>query len=462
MTHSPRIAVIGGGWAGAAAALKLTRAGRRVHLFEASRVPGGRARAVSHDDRVYDNGQHLLLGAYHRSLALIASLQPLEHAVTRLPLSLRTAGGMTQQLALTTPALSSPWHLLGAFLSARGLTIADRLTTLRWANDVLRSRRIIAGDTTVSNLLATQPAVPRALLWEPLCVAALNTPADVASATVFVEVLRRSFLGDRSDSDLIIPRLDLSQLFPVPALAEVVLQGGEVTLGAAVRGVRVERAPDGRMRYVLDVGDSEHVFEHLVIATGPQHVARLLSALLANPVAVDALGSQAIAACQQMMDTLPRLTYEPITTIHFEFLHRGAVRSHPAQVLEHAAMLMLDGQPGQWLFWQRLANGHWRASMVISAHRRAEDARSLVDAALRQLRAAWNVPAPVWQTVVTEKRATYACTPTNVAALKHLPTAAGHLHFAGDWTYPILPATLEAAVISGERAAQAIINGQKQ
>lgn len=462
MTHSRRIAVIGGGWAGAAAALTLTRAGRYVHVFEASRIPGGRARAISHDDRVYDNGQHLLLGAYQRSLALIASVQPLERSVTRLPLSLRAVGNGAQQLALTTPPLPSPWHLLAAFLSARGLSITDRLATLRWADRVLRSKQAIAGEATVSTLLATQPAAPRALLWEPLCVAALNTPADIASASVLVEVLRRSFLGERSDSDLIIPSADLSQLFPVPALAEVAGQGSEVTLGTAVRGVRVERAPVGRTRYVLDVGDREHAFEQLVIATGPQHVARLLSPLVSNPVAVDALGNQAVTACEQVMKTLQCLTYEPITTIHFEFLHRGAVRSHPAQVLEHAAMLMLDGQPGQWLFWHRLASGHWRASVVISAHRRTEDARSLVDVALRQLRAAWNVPAPVWQTVVTEKRATYACTPANVAALKRLPTAAGHLHFAGDWTYPTLPATLEAAVISGERAAHAIINEKTQ
>lgn len=461
MTPSPRIAVVGGGWAGAAAALTLARAGRAVHVFEANRVPGGRARAVSHGGRTFDNGQHLLLGAYSRSLDLIASVQPVAQAVTRLPLSLHTAGTGARRLALAAPALPAPWHLLAAFLSARGLTIADRLATLRWADQALRSRHSVADDLTVADLLAAQPAAPREMLWEPLCIAALNTPAECASASVFVEILRRSFLGDRADCDLIIPRVDLSQLFPAPALAEVAARRGRVTLGSVVRGLRAERSPTGQVRYALDAGENTASFDHVVIATGPQHVARLLEPLAAESSESNEPGTALGAACRQIVTALQRLAYEAITTIHFEFLHRGAPHGSSAMALDNAPMLMLDGHPGQWLFWHRLANGHWGGSVVISAHRRDDEASALVDVALQQLRRVWDVPAPVWQTAVTEKRATYACTPAQVRVLKQLPARIGRLHFAGDWTYPLLPATLEAAVLSGERAAHAILNEQQ-
>ena len=95
--------------------------------------------------------------------------------------------------------------------------------------------------------------------------------------------------------------------------------------------------------------------------------------------------------------------------------------------------------------------------MVISADHRLVDETELLRTALSQLKQSYALPAPTWQFAITEKRATYACTPEQTRALTKLPDHLGRIFFAGDWCVPELPATLEAAVVSGERAAQQIL-----
>lgn len=425
-----RVAVIGAGWAGSAAALTLARAGAKVTVYEATKSIGGRARAIDKGGHRFDNGQHLLLGAYERSIALIGSLHAsLDDVILRIPLGLHTAPGAVSPLHMQAMNVAAPMHLLFAIATARGLSASDKFFTLVWAAQHLRGR-VISDTATVAEIIRHQPDSARRLLWEPLCIAALNTLPDIASARVFVEVLRRAFTGDKRASDLIIPRVDLSQLMPEPAMAEVVKLGGAMQLASPVISVRQNGAC-----VRIAVREAVHEFDQVVLATGPQHVSRLLND---QPAASD------------MVRTLSDLKYEPIATLHFEF-----VSVMPSVV---AGMLMLDAAPGQWLFWQQLANKHWRASVVISAHHHAQSENELMTATLAQLRRAYELPEPSWHIVVTEKRATYACTPTQTQMLNTLPKRIGKLLFAGDWCYPELPAALEAAVIAGENAARSILD----
>lgn len=437
-----RVAVIGAGWAGSVAAATLAEAGVATTVFEAAPIAGGRARRVEKEGRAFDNGQHLLLGAYRRTLSWIARLVS-PTACHRQRLDVVSAPASTPQFRLRAPTHGpAPFHLAWALLTADGPSLGERVATLA------RSARLLAtvppADQTVADWLSDVPVSMRRQVLDPLCIGALNTPPETASARVFAEVLRRAFFDDVRDADFVIPALDLSSLLPEAALAEVVRRGGTVRLATPV--LSIHRVPGPGVAVETRAG--RETFSAVLIATAPQHVPRLLSTLDGE------------RSLDRMRDILAGLSFEAIATVHLDLPFVGGL--HPERDRIH----LLDGQPGQWLFLHAQPAGGIRASVVLSAldgALLAAGGEALCAAVRRQLAKSWQLPEPLWQQCIIEKRATYACTPRQHALLcglvpLHGPTPERPVAFAGDWTEPSLPATLEAAVLSGERAAQQLLD----
>ncbi len=438
-----RVAVIGAGWAGSVAAATLAESGVATTVFEAAPIAGGRARRVEKEDRAFDNGQHLLLGAYRRTLAWIDRLVS-PNAYHRRPLEVVSAPAMTPALRMRAPTrLPAPWHLAWALLAADGPSLGDRITTLARSAGLLAT--VPPAEQTVADWLVDVPVSMRRQVLDPLCIGALNTPPEAASARVFAEVLRRAFFDDARDADFAIPALDLSSLLPEAALAEVVRRGGTVRLATPV--ISIHRGP-GR-GVAVETRAGRETFSAALIATAPQHVPRLLSTLLDREPSLEPI-----------RDALAGLDYEAIATVHLDLPFIGGL--HPERDRIH----LLDGQPGQWLFLHAQRTGGVRASVVLSAidgARLAAGGEALCTDVRRQLALSWRLPEPLWQQCIIEKRATYACTPRQHALLcglapLHRPTPERPIAFAGDWTEPSLPATLEAAVLSGERAARQLLD----
>jgi len=423
-----RIAVIGGGYAGFAAAVILAAAGRAVTVFEASRTLGGRARRVDAYGTTIDNGAHILLGAYRQTLALLRTVHG-AGAEAELLDRRRLVLEQPSAFHLRTAALPAPWHLAAALFTMRGVSPADRLAAIAFVRRLGRSDYRCKPELTVAALLADSPPRVTALLWEPLCLAALNTPIETASAQVFLNVMRLAFARRLQDSDLLLPRVDLSTLFPDAAAAYIADHGGEIRAGTTVRSITA--SGDG----VTLVSDYvEHEYAAAVIAVGPHQAMRLLGSS-ADPVTRDALQA---------------MTFEPIVTAYLKY---------PLALPFACPMLKLDGWPGQWAFDRGALGGpEGLAAVVIST--RTPGARvsneSLARAIDAQLRRLWpELPTPEWTQVIAERRATYAC----VAGLKRPSPGmiAPWIYLAGDYTDPQLPATLEAATRSGVAAARELL-----
>jgi hydroxysqualene dehydroxylase len=430
------VAVIGAGWAGCAAAVELARAGAHVTLYEAARTAGGRARRIDYQGNTLDNGQHILLGAYRDSLRMMrmVGLQP-SQLLLRLPLQMRYPNS-ENGMDLLAPRLPAPLHLALGVLRAKGLSLADKLSLARFASAARWMGWQLHRDCTVCELLERFEQADRLtrLMWRPLCIAALNTPPERASAKVFLAVLRDSLGASRAASDMLLPRTDLSALFPDAAIAWLQKQGGKVMLGNRVSAIHAD--DDGWK--ITSEQHSDH-YQHVVIATSAAHAQTLLLEI------DDALA-----------DTLD-FEYEAITTC---YLHYAPTVRLPAPML--ALLDDPDSQRwGQFIFdrGQLDAAKAGLLAVVISASGLATEsgAQALEASVAQQLANDLQMPdlaTPLWSKVITEKRATFACVPD----LQRPPNATAHrgLWLAGDYTESEYPATIEGAVRSGLKVAAAI------
>jgi hydroxysqualene dehydroxylase len=404
-----KVAVVGAGYAGLACAVELADAGMAVDVFEASRTLGGRARAVELNGMTVDNGAHILVGAYRETLRLMEKVGADRTALRRETLHLEYPG----HVRIAAPNWPAPLHLGWALLTAQGLSFRDKLATIRFMrSQQARGFRLLA-DMSAADLFAAhrQPERVCRFLWEPLCLAALNTPVAIASAQIFLNVLRDSLAADRAASDLLLPATDFSSLFPEPAARFIEAHGGRVH-----RSTRIGS---------LDELDR---FDHKVLAVAPYHLAALAPGI-----------------AEQL-----RFDWQPIATCYL---------AYPAATLLPFPMIGMDGGPAQWVFDRDALCGQSGVlAAVISGagpwqELGHEELAATIHEQIAALLPGLRPPRKHW--IIEEKRATFACTPD----LNRPPTrtALPNLWLAGDYVAGDYPATLEGAVRSGIAAAQSIL-----
>jgi len=432
------VAIVGAGWAGCAAAVALARCGISVTLFEAARVAGGRARRVEIDGLSLDNGQHILLGAYRDTLKLMrqVGLQP-EALLLRLPLQMRYGRG-DDGMDLIAARLPAPLHLMLGVLRARGLSVEDKPALARFASAARWMGWQLDVDCSVIELLARFEQTERVyqLMWRPLCIAALNTAPEQASAKVFLAVLRDSLGANRAASDMLLPRVDLSALLPDAAIAWLQKNGQSVAMGSRVQQLQQV----GRTWYVV-TDHTTQAFDAVIVATSAPHAHALLSPLDTG------------------LTTTLTFEHAPITTCYLQYA---------SSVRLPAPMLALRDNPknnawGQYVFDRGQLNSS-QAGLFAVVISDSGAAASLSQDALEghvvtQLSNALQMPellVPRWRKTITEKRATFVCSPD----LKRPSNATPHagLWLAGDYTASEYPATIESAVRSGLKAASACFN----
>jgi hydroxysqualene dehydroxylase len=423
LASARQIAVVGGGWAGLAAAVRARQQGAQVCLYEMASQLGGRARSLSGTPRL-DNGQHILIGAYTQCLALFDTLG-VEHepALLRLPLRLRYPDheGLRLQPGAPLPAFAR------AVLDYQAWPLGTRLRllgrSLRWALSGFRC----APTLSVADLCQGLPEAVCRELIAPLCVAALNTPAEQASAQVFLRVLQDALFSGPGSSDLLLPRLPLSEVLAEPAERWLHAHGAELRLGHRVEQLQRRDGGwwvDGRR------------FDAVLLACPAPEAARMVEAI--------APGWTAQAR---------KLRFEPIITV---YLHS------PGSTLPAPMVALQEGEraPAQFIFdLGQLGHAPGLFACVISGaaawvERGLESAGTATQTQAEQA-LTWRSPPTVLR-VLAEKRATFACTP---GLLRPPMAIAPGLWAAGDYVAGPYPATLEGAVRAGNAAAMLATRG---
>ncbi len=453
-SSAPRVdvVVVGGGFAGLSAATALAEHGVRVLVLEARPSLGGRATAFTDPgtgERV-DNGQHVLLGCYHETFRFLRRIGTEADIFLQPNLQMDVVDSAGRSSRLACPALPAPLHLLAGLMRWDALGWRDRLAALRMAY-----RAAPRDGETARHWLERLGQTPRLidLLWEPLAVASLNEPIDVAAAAPLAVVLDRVLAG-RRDVALGLARTPLDQLYAVPARAFIEARGGQVQSGAVAeisisvaqpgrtplpidRAVSLAAAPGGRPLPAVSVRVGDHVWTPPVVIAAVAWYA--LSGLFENR-------PPELAAT---IDAAERTGASPIVTVNLWF----------DRPVSSATFVGLPGRTMQWVFDKRALFGESTSHLsLVSSGAGAIVGRGnqeLTDLAMAELRAA--LPAVreavlLRSVVVREKRATFSVAPGQPARPGTVTGVPGLL-LAGDWIDTGLPATIEGAVVSGHRAA---------
>jgi squalene-associated FAD-dependent desaturase len=404
--------IVGAGLSGLAAAVALTRAGVPVALYEAASQAGGRCRSYYDRvlDRTIDNGNHLVLSGNRNVLHYLALIGAADRLIGPAGEGFRFVDlfrGREFRIRPNPGPLA--WWIFAADRRVPDTAPTDYLSVLRLA---LADEGATLAETLPHDELYR-------VLWEPLAVASLNTPAEEASARGFWRVLSQTLLKGAAFSRPLIARRDLADTFVAPALAYLEARGVHLVAGARLRRLLIEN----RSLRTLDFDAGEAGLaagDHAILAVPPAVAERLVPGL-------DTPGAD-----------------EPIVNAHF------ATEDPEGRPPEIVAIV---GGQAQWVF--RRAG---LASVTVSAARGMVDetADALAPRLWADVLSAFpdlGPDLPAYR-IIKEKRATIRQSPADEALRPRAEIGFSNLWLAGDWTRTGLPATIEGSIQSGFRAAR--------
>lgn len=444
MNHD--LLVIGGGWAGIAAAVEAARRGRRVTLVEAHAYLGGRARSFV--DRTtgeeIDNGQHVAMGCYRAFIQTLTSMGIVDAFRIQEAARVVFADVTGRRDVLDASKLPGRLGMAWGIMRLKHISFRGRLNALRFARRVVNT----TFDTTRLTCLEllrreeqTDDAIER--LWEPIILATLNAPMHKAASSLLVAVLRRAFFGSRNDGSIYIPRHGLSTLSQ-PLTAWLEQRGGTVLLSTSVDRFLIE---GDRVEGVVLSDGVESRVGNVVCAIPQRSLLRLLEA--------------SVTGDTRPHDVYAEVEFSPIISV-FLWYDRAWMTDDFVAAL---------GTTVQWVFNRRRLvqaqpdvvqryPGHVAVTVSAASAIAGEHIDVIVEACDRELRLLFprmHDAKLLHGIVVKEKQATPLITPANESQRAAVTTPWVNVALAGDWTDTGLPATLEGAALSGLRAVDALL-----
>lgn len=406
--------------AGLAAAVKLSKAGHSVMLYEAASHAGGRCRSF-YDTTLeceIDNGNHLLLSGNKAAIDFLKTIGA-EHTLIgpKEPI-FRFFDVRNGSHWCVRPNLGRiPWWIFRQNRRVPGSTWVDYLSAIKLM--------YASPSSTITDVFNTEgPLFER--FWEPLAISVLNTPANKAVASLLWPVFAETFGRGGYASRPMVARKGLSDSFVDPAIRFLKKNATKIKFGSRLRSIR-------------RTGDKSFITQ-LIFADREVTVAKDEATILALPAPITGSLLKEIEA---------PIAHNPIVNVHFK-LNTQRPQDLPVNFIG------IIGGNAEWIFLRGDI-----ISITISAADKfvTKSAEEIIELTWKDISCALNlnIDAPKQARVVKEKRATFAQTPESLKLRAETSTSTLNLKLAGDWTKTDLPATIEGAIRSGNAAADAII-----
>ncbi len=444
-----RVAIVGGGLAGLAAAVGLARqsiAGQRlqVELFEARRRLGGRAASFADaaTGEAVDYCQHISMGCCTNLADFCRRTGTEDLFRPDRVLHLFTRDGRSSRLSAAR-YLPAPLHLAPALLKLHFLSWRERLGIGRAMLQLARAKPDDLAGQTVAAWLAAHGQSSRAIerFWGAVLVSALGEAVDRASMLHAQKVFLDAYLANQSAYELHVPRVSLSELYDVRLTDWLRGAGVGLRLGTAVERIDIDERIDGNI-VTVDTSAGPQQCNAVIVAVPWQRV----KSLLAPP----------LAALPELAG-LEKINAAPIAGVHLWF-------DRPIMALEHAALVdMLS----QWLFRRtdmeagQAAGEHYYQVVISASHhidgRDRGDVVAEICAELRDVFPAVREARLLRWKLVADPLAVFSVRPGIEAVRPRQATSVPGLYLAGDWTKTGWPSTMEGAVRSGYLAAEAAL-----
>jgi len=431
-----RALIAGGGVAGLSAAVLLDELGYSVKLIEKRPILGGRTYSFSDNKTglTIDNGQHLLIGAYHESLNYLESIGAKSKIEWLVPTNVPLVTEQNEKHVFSLGQLPSPFNLLKACFSYPGFSFKEKLMFLKLGRTLNRQDDL--KNQTVNEWLVNLGQSDNTIknFWEILTLATLNDDPQTTTADGLATVLKKSYFGGQKDGFLIYPKVGLTELFVKPAVDYLTLRGHEIVCGKSLKGVRII---DNKVQS-FQFSDGNEEKADLYICALPFHqIANVLPNTLLNN--------------HDQLKHLSKFTGSPIVSINLfydkpimteDFIGSASTRTH-------------------W-FFKKTNKAPYHIVGVISGgydylDKSKEEIVELATKDLKKLYPAVKESQLIHSLVNKERQATLSCR-KGINQWRPKQHILDDFFLLGDWTATNLPPTIESAIVSSTLMAKHLQN----
>jgi zeta-carotene desaturase len=426
------VIVIGGGLAGLAASVALADQGLRVSLFEKNPRLGGRATSYRLPSGDYiDNCQHVTL----RCCTNLADFYRRARVADKIRYydELLFSDSKGRRGVIKRSSLPAPFHTSLSFAAFPLLSLKDKYSIARAMLHILRSGgapKIVSG-MTVLDWLNQQKQTPAAIdrFWRVVLVSALNQDLDRTDANYGILVFWKAFLSNSAGFGMGVPAVPLADLYGSCA-ERIERNGGDVRTRSSVGELNVA---NGKITGVRVESDGEVTADYYISAIPFDRLLKIVPAVVRQT---------------ETFSNLEHLNVSPITGVHMWF---------DRSVMSEPFIASVEGTI-QWVFNR---TGHYVQIVISASHELSNRSQQeIIDICRREL----NDLLPGAQAaqlqravVIRENAATFSPEPGCDQWRPSQETGISNLFLAGDWTKTGWPATMESAVRSGYKAAEAIL-----